>query len=116
MKLQTSIQPRGDGTVVVVGEDGKDHVFKTDEDGALVCDVDDEATVSKLLLLGDFEPVNEEDYADALSLTRKSAEEDPEDDAVDETSDPNALPIEANTAPKAPAKKAATKTTAKKKA
>lgn len=107
MKLQTTITPRRDGTVRVVGEDGQKYDFKADADGALVCDVKDDATVSKLLAQGDFEPVDEEDFGKALELTRKAApaadgEDDGEGDDGDDDGDEGSsggMPVESHTPP-----------------
>lgn len=49
MKLQTAIPPRKDGTVVVRGADGRSFVFKRNDDGDLVGEVDDEALAAQLL-------------------------------------------------------------------
>ena len=68
MKLQTSIQPRRDGTVKVAGLDGKTYVFTPDADGELSADVGDDGTVAHLLAGGLFWPADEEDHGSALAL------------------------------------------------
>jgi hypothetical protein len=118
MKLQTYIQPRLDGTVIVVGEDGQEHIFKADAEayGALSCDVTCDATASRLLAGGNFEPVDASDYEKAIALSKAGAEksaqesgdEDEDDADFSEEINPGGLPIEANTPP-APAKKSAAK-------
>jgi transcriptional/translational regulatory protein YebC/TACO1 len=125
MKLQTSIALRKDGTVTLAGLDGKDYVFKPDESGDVVCDVEDAETLAHALQTENFWPADEEAYSEAEALLRqaaaKKAEEDGDDlddEDDDEVIDPNAMLVEANTppavAPGAPAKKArAKKTTAK---
>lgn len=102
MKLQTSILPRADGTVIVEADGGRAFTFKPDDSGELTADVDCEATVARLLAGGHFFPADPSDFDAALSLskTQTSADEDspPADDDEDPI-DPNALPIEANTPP-----------------
>ncbi len=138
MKLQTSILPRRDGTVLITGEDGEKYVFKADADGAMVCDVPDDTTVSKLLAIGDFEPYNAEDFDKAIELAQKSipvggTDADDGLDDGDDGDDGNdgdevvngGLPVEAKTPPATvhkagvkgvPAKKAPAKTAGKSKA
>lgn len=102
MKLHTSIQPRGDGTVIVEGF-GKPLEFIPDAEGFLVCEVPNQAAAT-LLATGDFCPADPADYDQAVVLSTASQAsagegggESPEDE---EPSDPNALPLEANTPPK----------------
>lgn len=118
MKLQTFIRPRANGTVKVLGEDGQNYEFTADAEGVLVCDIEHEPTVERLLTLGDFEPVDAADFEAALALANKSKAADDEGDEGDgddegdgEEENPNALPVEANTppVPKAAKKKAAAK-------
>lgn len=105
MKLQTSIAPRRDGKVLVLGQDRQTYVFVAGEDGELTCDVTDEATVAMLLATQKFWPADPEDAERALSLVKKpqadeqgDADED-DDDADDDEAVANALPVEANTPP-----------------
>lgn len=75
MKLLTTIQPRRDGTVIVegpapkgLGRQAKKYLFTPDDDGVLVCEIDDEPTLLMLLASGNFEPVDEADLDAAESL------------------------------------------------
>lgn len=68
MKLQTSIKPRRDGTVRVVGLNGETYVFERDNEGEMSADVPHDATVAHLLDGGLFWPADEEDHSKALSL------------------------------------------------
>lgn len=100
MKLQTTITPRADGTVVVHGNSGKDYIFNPNPDGLLECDVDD-ADVGELVEGGHFFPADPEDFDKALAMTSK-----PEEDHGDESGDEaignlGAMPIESNTPPQA---------------
>lgn len=101
MKLSTELKPRTDGTLRVLGLDGKTYVFKGDP---LECDVDDERTLAHLLALDTFFPSSDDDHAAALALVDGMATsggpagDDLDDD--DDQVDMNALPIEANTPPK----------------
>jgi hypothetical protein len=105
MKLQTYIQPRRDGTVTAVGEDGRKHVFTAALDGALVCDVACEATIARLLASGNFEPVDADDFDKAIALAKAAPHDehdvDPDDldDDFSEEVSPGGIPVEANTAP-----------------
>lgn len=106
MKLMTTIQPMTDGTVVLESDGGKNKwVFKADEAGNLVADVDDEDMVGRALATGNFEPVEPADFDSAQVLLNKAnpAANDADDDAGDgdEQADPNAPPVESNTPPKA---------------
>lgn len=116
MKLQTTIQPNALGVVQVFGEDRQNHEFKPDADGVLVCEIDHEPTIARLLSLGDFEPVDPEDYDAALGLTKQvaqaGADETGNGEGGDDLVDLNALPIEAKTPP-VPAKKAVGKKAAR---
>lgn len=108
MKLQTSIQPRRDGTVKVTGHDRQTYVFERDADGDFSCDVTDEATVVALLAGGLFWPANEADFDAALALANQAEDDedgdDGEDDDLTEEELAGALPVEANTPP-APSRK-----------
>lgn len=105
MKLLTTIKPRSDGTVIVRDAKGAPLVFKRDDSGDLVCDIDDAALVGRLLKLSTFEPADESDHAqaEALLLAAGGGEGDGEDDDAegddDDPVDPNAMPVEANTRP-----------------
>ena len=111
MKLQTSIPPRRDGTVRVLGLDRQTYVFVAGEDGELTGEVTDEATVAFLLESQNFWPADPEDAERALDLVKKPATEggeqggdDDKDDEDDEDGEdgegaPPALPVEANTPP-----------------
>jgi hypothetical protein len=110
MKLLTTIKPRRDGTVSVVGEDGQKYVFQPDAEmgGALTCEVTDQSTVARLLVLGDFEPADPDDVDDALSIYAKARQSIAQgatgtadtDDEDDFTETPNGgLPVEAETPP-----------------
>lgn len=102
MKLQTSIKPRRDGTVTVLGQDRKTYVFAADDDGLLSADVADEATVAALLATGHFWPADADDAEQALALVKEAEKtaraEDGDDDDEEEPQD--GLPVEANTPPK----------------
>lgn len=121
MKLQTSIPPRRDGTLNVTGLDGQTYAFAKGEDGELVGDVTDEATVAHLLAGGMFFPADPADFDAALELTKVPGDDDEQDgegqasgddqgdeDGDDEQGDMNAMPVEAATppAPKRNARKA----------
>ncbi len=54
MKLQTTIAPRADGTVIVRGADGASLAFTPNAAGDLVGEVDDEALAARLLAGGSF--------------------------------------------------------------
>lgn len=96
MKLQTSIQPRRDGTLKVSGQDRQTYEFAPGPDGELTGDVADEALVAQLLSTGNFWPADPEDIDSALKLVNDSDAEDPEDDP-DAAAD--GLPVEAGTPP-----------------
>lgn len=117
MQLHTSIKPRRDGTVRVLGEDGQAYVFRAGQDGELSCDVTDKATAAKLLRGDLFWPANDADMDAALALTGEGGadggsgsgedslpggdpdgDDDPDSDDDDQP-DANALPQEANTPP-----------------
>lgn len=106
MKLQTSIKPRRNGTVTVLGQDRQTYVFVADDDGLLTGDVADEATIAALLATGNFWPADEGDAEQALALVKEAekaarADEDDGDDGDDDEEEAaDALPVESNTPPK----------------
>lgn len=105
MKLQTSIKPRRDGTVTVLGKDRQTYVFVADDEGLLTGDVSDEPTIAALLATGNFWPADESDAELALVLVKEAEKsagaEDGEDDDQDDEEEPlGGLPVEANTPPK----------------
>lgn len=102
MKLQTSIKPRRDGTVTVLGKDRQTYVFVAGPDGELTADVADEATVAHLLATGNFWPADEADQEQALELVKQAqkTDDDEDEDEDDEDEPEGGLPVEANTAPK----------------
>lgn len=110
MKLQTSIKPRASGTVTLAGLNGVSYIFEKDVDGALVCDVDHDATVAVALETGNFFPSDEGDYQQALTMTSAGADvdagadADPGDDGSDDEFPAGTLPVEADTPPKVGAK------------
>lgn len=117
MKLLTTIKPRRSGEVAVVGEDGQKYVFEADAElgGALTCDVTDEVTVARLLVLGEFEPANPDDADAAVAIYNQARQSGVPDDADDSDEDEDfsempagGLPLEANTppVPKKPRKRA----------
>lgn len=98
MKLQTSIKPRRDGTVTVLGQDRQTYVFAAGPDGELTAEVADQATVAHLLATGNFWPADEADQEQALALVRQAQGDDEDEDDEDEPE--GGLPVEANTPPK----------------
>jgi hypothetical protein len=105
MLLITSLQPRRDGTVVAVANNGKARfTFKArPEDGQLVCEVDDDETVAALLKTENFYPANDADFETALALagTVGGGDDDGGDgvgddleDGADDEGDPNGAPVE----------------------
>lgn len=113
MKLQTTIKPRRNGTVNVMGLDGKTYTFAPDDAGELVCDIDHDPTVAHLLKLRDFEPADLGDFTAAEAMLKGAAAGDADDDAddvpdadddapgADDEAPAGGLPVEANTPPKA---------------
>ena len=97
MKLQTSIKPRKDGRVLATGANGKTYIFASDDNGDLVGDVEHEPTIAMLLRTELFTPVDDGDFAAAIELTAEVP--DPDELDPDDESDPDALPVEANTPP-----------------
>lgn len=104
MKLQTSIKPRASGTVTLAGLNGVSYIFEKDVDGALVCDVDHDATVAVALETGNFFPSDEGDYQQALTMTSAGADADPGGEGSDDEFPAGTLPVEAGTPPKVGAK------------
>jgi hypothetical protein len=96
MLLLTTIAPRRDGTVLVTGESGHRWAFAPDASGRLVCDVDDDALVQRLVRGGLFAP------ADGASLPPEEPEgeaDEQDDDADDASAEDASAPVEANTPP-----------------
>lgn len=111
MKLLTTIKPRTDGAVIVRDSTGKPHVFKRDDEGLLVCDIEDPALVGRLLLSNSFAPLDDADHQAAEQLMRDAGggddEQGDDDDGFDGDPDevpPGSLPVEANTPPVAAAR------------
>lgn len=110
MKIQTNLRPRTNGTVIARNAAGKPFVFKADESGALVCDIDDPALVAMLLARGDdFEPADPADFEAAQALVKGVVGDDDEDGEDDDEGDGeevvgDGMPQEANTPPKASAR------------
>lgn len=96
MKLQTSIQPRRDGTLNVQGLDGKTYSFAKDADGVLTGEVSDEATVAHLLSSTDFYPANPEDFDAAQALLPQGDGEGDDGEGEEGDNTGNGLPVEAN--------------------
>lgn len=110
MKLVTNIKPRRDGTVIVRGAGGVAHVFAPDEAGDLVCDIEDQATLAKLLAQNDgndFSPADPSDFDAAEQLLPKDEDEgagEGDEDGLeglgeDDEAPNGGLPVEANTPP-----------------
>ena len=93
MLLRTSILPRRDGTVRATAPDGVVWVFEPSEDGALACDVGDEAFAARLVRGGMFTT------ADGSVIAAPTEEGDDGDDEDDEDDSDGAMtaPVEANT-------------------
>lgn len=112
MKLETSIKPRADGSVVSrVGE--TTYVFKPDATGALTADVADEHA-DMLMNTGNFYPADADDFEVAAvrlnqpvvdGMARDLIPADDFDDEADDIPVDTALPIEENTPPKATVRK-----------
>jgi hypothetical protein len=101
MKLQTAIKPRRDGTINVLGQDRQTYVFAADDDGLLTGDVADEATVAMLINTGNFWPASENDAQKALEIVKANQEPDEDGDEDEDDEPADAMPLEANTPPKA---------------
>lgn len=97
MKIETSIKPRRDGTVKVDAPD-EVVVFRADENGVMVAEVESEQAIAFLLSRADdFIPADDADFEVANSLLTQGAGDDPDDadpDDDDEEADQNAAPIE----------------------
>ena len=101
MKIETSIKPRRDGTVVA-DIDAKKYIFSADDAGVMTAEVENEAHIAFLLSRGDdFLPAEDADFdrADALvSSAKVAAEESTDDDEVPDDDDEHvnldAAPIE----------------------
>ena len=102
MKIETSIKPRRDGTVNVDTPDGV-VVFRADESGVMVADVESaQAQAFLLARADDFIPADDADFEVANSLLTQGTggDDDPDDDVDDDPdddpdeADPNAAPIE----------------------
>lgn len=99
MRLETCIKPRKDG-VVNVAIDGATYVFKPDESGVLVADIENKGHLAYLLQnCGDnFMPADPDDFvaADAIAANETDdTDEDGEDgDDGDEEQSQDAAPIE----------------------
>ncbi len=78
MKIQTSIKPRLDGTVKVIGQDGQKYEFVADQHGELCCDVTHKKTVAHLVATGNFWPADESDFDSAIQLTKTETDATPE--------------------------------------
>ena len=95
MKIETSIKPRKDGTVVA-NIDAQKYVFSADDAGVMTAEVENEAHIAFLLSRGDdFLPADDADFdrADALVAAAKVAAEESTDDD-DEPVNLDAAPIE----------------------
>ena len=104
MKLETSIPPRRDGTVLVRFGNDILYTFAADADGALTCEVGDDAHVAVLLNTGNYYPADPESYKAAAALTAGDADEEDDDagDADEEDDDAgDGMPVESNTPTKA---------------
>lgn len=97
MRLETSIQPRRDGSVTAVVGNARYVFTSVPPDGSLQADVDNDQDASYLLSTGNFYPANEADYANASAMLAEPEEGGYEDD--DDDANPGGLPIEANTPP-----------------
>lgn len=110
MKLQTSIKPRRDGVVNLVGASGTRYVFAPDAQGDLCAEIEDAADLVHLMTLGDFFPADVADNEAAMALLKTAAAPDPDgdldlddDDLDDDPVDMNAAPVELPAAAAAPA-------------
>lgn len=110
MKLETTINPRKDGTVLA--RFGKEvlYTFAPGDDGALTCDVDNDEHVAFLLNTGNFYPADAESFEEAAALVAgDEAVEVPGDEGeppADDEGDENAPLIEV---PAKPGKKKGSK-------
>ena len=132
MKLQTSIKPRRDGTVLVTGQDGVKYTFVAGAAGDLECAIEHEATLKHLLASQNFYPASEDDFSLALQMSQPAgpgpdadadadagagapdlsalaAKSDAELDEKGDEGDLSGLPVEANTPPQTAPDRAARK-------
>lgn len=127
MLLETLIPPRRDGTLALTGKSGAVYPLTPSGEGTMIGEVGDDDALDLLNRSEDFFPSRDEDVAKLIELRRAAAPADPvdlEDDDPDggqgepagggqvvpvvdleddDPIDPNALPVEANTPPAAPA-------------
>lgn len=73
MKLETSIRPRKDGVVIANLPDKAKYEFKPGTDGALECEVDNDAHASWLIGTGNFYPAEAADFDEASELLKTEA-------------------------------------------
>lgn len=110
MKLITSIPPRLDGTVLVLGSArDRNYSFEANADGELECDVSDNADLAALLATNNFHPADEADFEAALMLTGAAAGS-LDDTAIaqvggEAVNQDAALPVESETPPQPATKK-----------
>jgi hypothetical protein len=128
MKLQTSIKPRRDGTVLVTGQDGVKYTFVAGAAGDLECAIEHQATLKHLLASQNFYPASEDDFSLALQMSQPAgpgpdadadagapdlgalaAKSDAELDEEGDEGDLSGLPVEANTPPQTAPDRAARK-------
>ena len=117
MKIGTSIKPRRDGVVNLVGKSGLPYAFVNDGTGMLCAEISDEDDLRAVLTNGDFFPADDADLPEAEAIVRTLAgdeDETPTDDPAkpaaadtvldlpdDDPVDLAAMPVEANTPPAA---------------
>ena len=111
MKLQTNIKPRKDGLVIARVGDQVLEFAKDSASGELVCEIESKSVIAHLLATGNFYPADEHDFSAADSLLDGSgaSEDDDHGEGGDDAGGMEALPIEANTPPKEPKAKTATR-------
>lgn len=95
MKIETSIKPRRDGVVIAEAE-GVKYVFKADDQGCMVAEIENDAHIALLLSRGDdFLPADDADFDKADALVSAIASDVDDDDVPpDDEPDMNAAPIE----------------------
>ena len=86
MKLMTSIPARKDG-IVVASHDDKQYVFRADESGDLVAEVDDAGALALFLGTGNFLPYDESDMPAAVALLNVNEDEGEEAGPSDDEDD-----------------------------
>ena len=91
MLIETIIKPRKDGTVTHE-QAGVKWTFRPDVAGRMVCDIEDDAVIARLLATGNFFPSDEADIDAAAALVAQ--EEDDEDEVIGD-----GAPVEASTPP-----------------